>query len=443
MPPNAPPGPDHSSDQRAKNTANAEDVRSEASRSSLGPYRAILPRPTLTDAHATHSSGKAPRKADQSTPDQRSPGHQRRSPRGPSVSSYLTGPSQTAESSRAVVSLRHAGSDPTPLPLPITNLLRRRRSGSENPNTYFPFRHSRKRNDARNESPPEPCLLGLPMETRYRIYRLLLVKDHVLEFTTMRYNPRLVIPPLLQVNQQIREESSHVWYGLNHFSLTIKHGETAILRTFLAAIASLPSPAMGNLEILLNTCFECNDLIAVAALLIAANMSARIKCVRGVFHFGHPKVEPCRLSIMQTINDQHFRPSVATALLQFSDQQRTGAGFVIEGECNSSLKSLEPLSRVTAADLYENCLGLCRTIASGLWSGRRRFHTKGLIHFRVYSYLSRQSFDTEALGECNGQRRPVAFMIYDWNDNRSWTKHWTPCCRLFPQQELDAGPAAK
>lgn len=229
--------------------------------------------------------------------------------------------------------MNHAGSDPTPLSSPSTVLSPRRSSAGSTPSTcYFPFPHSRGQVRIRTEPSPEPYLLGLPMEARFRIYRLLLVEHDVIEVSSKKKAQPVKVPALLQVNRQTREEASHIWYGLNEFTLTVKHGETDLVRTFLAPLASLPSPTIGRLSIVLSTCFECNDLVAVAALLIASNIAATIKCTRGVYHFGHPKIQPCTVNTMQAIYEQQFRPSVAAALWQSSDHRQAGAGFVIEGK---------------------------------------------------------------------------------------------------------------
>ncbi|KAL1303131.1 hypothetical protein AAFC00_006563 [Neodothiora populina] len=189
------------------------------------------------------------------------------------------------------------------------------------------------------------------METRYRIYRLLVVEDKTQELTSRKQTRTFRVPAVLHVNKQIREEASHVWYGLNHFCLTVKHGETALVRGFLSAIASLQSPLIGRLDINLSICYQCNDLVAVAALLIASNTAARLRCMRGLYHFGHPQIQSCNFDIKKAILDQHFRPSVATALLQFSDARQVGAGFVIEETIHGHPASTDPLIRSTKSVL--------------------------------------------------------------------------------------------
>lgn len=197
---------------------------------------------------------------------------------------------------------------------------------------YFPFRHSRGQAADQSGTEFQPLLLGLSMETRYRIYKLLLADDTTLELSTRRNTKTLRVPALLHVNRQIREEASYLWYVLNRFTVSLKHGEMALLRVFLAPVACLRSPTMGGLDINLSTCFQCNDLVTVAALLIASNVPATIKCARGVYHFGHPQVQPCKYNAVQAITDQNFRPSVATALLQGCNNRLAGAGFIIEGK---------------------------------------------------------------------------------------------------------------
>ncbi|KAF1351859.1 hypothetical protein BDV97DRAFT_411499 [Delphinella strobiligena] len=193
-------------------------------------------------------------------------------------------------------------------------------------------------------------LVSLSTETRYWIYKLLLAEDTTLELSTRRNTKTLRVPALLHVNRQIREETSYIWYALNRFTVNLKHGETTLLRAFLVPIACLRSPTIGGLDINLNTCFQCNDLVTVAVLLIASNVPATIKCARGVYHFGHPQVQPCKYNAVQAITDQNFRPSVATALLQGCNNRLAGAGFLIEAESPAErfASSSSPLAKESA-----------------------------------------------------------------------------------------------
>lgn len=338
------PSDQDSTDSRGDNSRRRNDAEN-GQLQHTGFYRSIMPRPP-TLASDLAKAPTAPQ----------SPVHPRRGRAGgplafPAASSdpsslqrnaRQTGPSITPASHPVRISLPSAESDPNPLPAPMNSRLAGRSNmladGHRNISRplpygqYFPFRHSRRRASRPPDTPLRPFLLGLPMETRYMIYKLLLVAPNSMELTTRASTTKFKVPALLHVNQQIREEASHIWYGLNQFVITVRHGETALVRDFLTAIASLPSPRIGRLDIILSTCFECNHLVAVAALLIATNVPAHIKCTRGVYHFGHPQVQPCSFSLSQAITEQYFRPSVATALMKCSKQQLTGCGFVVEGE---------------------------------------------------------------------------------------------------------------
>lgn len=170
------------------------------------------------------------------------------------------------------------------------------------------------------------------MELRFHIYRFLLVERDAVELTTLDRKRTFKVPALLQVSRQVREEASYIWYGLNRFVITVRHGETALVRAFLVGLASLRSPAIGRLNITLNTCFQCNDLVATAALLLASNVQAKIRCIRRLYHVGDPQISPCVTSVAQSITEQNFRPSIATALLKCTNPQLVGAGLIMEGK---------------------------------------------------------------------------------------------------------------
>lgn len=187
-----------------------------------------------------------------------------------------------------------------------------------------PEPHQQKSPPKRHLGQQTSPLLNLPASIRRQILSYVLLNSSCIRLPYAASSPS-PISPLLHVNRGLRSEGSSLFYGCNHFVLTISHRNFWPLQLLLDAFAQSNVAFIGKLDIALQPCETCNNLTAVAAMLIMANVDASIECAQRART--DTDAQFCKLE-----SDALVELRAPEKLLRWVQGGEIGGGLVQEGE---------------------------------------------------------------------------------------------------------------